>query len=1028
MADEHRILLLEPIPADAELMELQIRQSGLQVVTRRVPSRELFVKAIEEFNPSLVILTTSIPRLDIPDMIRSGRTEYPGVRWMVVAAAGSEELAAKCLKAGAVDYIPKRAISKLGAALKSAVEEPEEDAANVTDREDEPPESSGAAIPDEDAYLFRAIIEHSHDLIAVVDLEGRRVYNSPSYGPLLEDPDTLEGTSSFVDVHPDDRQKVMEVFRETVVEGKGKRLEYRLIGRDGGTRYIESQGSVIPDSDGDPKYVVVFSRDITARRQAGEVIRWTQERIAGLEGEDFFPGLVRAVADGLDVKYALVSEVIDRRSGRVRVLAFWAAGSPAPAFEYDVHGTTCEQVILNGKTVYFPDGVQKLFPNEALVHAMNASSYLGTPLLDAANSPIGHLFIFHDRPIVSEDLARSVLIVAASRASAQLSHLRELRFRGETELKTRLVLEELPDGVIVTDLEDIVTYVNRRMADLTGYHPEEIVGKLASSLLVTEDGRRDLFMHDDRRRRGLSDRYATVLTRKDGSTFGVTISAGPQRSPTGEVIGTLALIVPRADDDANETGSEGSDAAFLEKTQDAAFVCDPEDTILFWNSAAARLYGWSASEARGKKSTDLLHTVEIHALGGAAHTAIIQGYWGGELEQRRKDGSTVLVDSRWTLIRTAEGRPASLLVLCTDITGKKEAEVYALRMQRMTGFASLGSAIAADLEAVFNPMLTAIPPVVDRLTDDQARKAVNIIAAGAQQGRDLAVQIRSLAETGTGGTGLCDMAVIVRNTERALSASLNATQHLKLQLPSTLWSVAGTPVQIEEALGNICTNAREAMPAGGTIRIVAENCVLDQATAAGMHVAAGRYVMVSVSDTGVGIPVANVARVVEPFFTTKAPGKSTGLGLSTANTILQNLKGCLTIHSEQGKGTIVKVFIPASEHEGASGGPRLGHGETILVAHSQASMRDLLQKILEAHGYDTLVAAEGSETVALFRQHHASIACVVLDLAMQYIDGSSLGRVLATFDPEVRLLTTDDLPHPFSTRTLLKEISTLLIR
>ncbi|HMK39758.1 MAG TPA: PAS domain S-box protein, partial [Bacteroidota bacterium] len=895
-----------------------------------------------------------------------------------------------------------------------------------------PDQEDAPAPPSAGEDLFRRTVESSHDLIAVLDLEGRRIYNNPAYADLLDEPDTLEGTSSFVDVHPDDREEVRSVFRETVATGIGQRLEYRLVDRNGNIRYIESQGSVVRDAAGNPDKVVIISRDISNRRMAGEFMRLVQEEIARNRGEAFFPGLVRALAETLSVKYALVSECTDRRRERVRALAYWAGG-PAPEFEYDVANTTCERVIREAKTIYFATDVQKLFPEEAALAAMDACSYLGTPLLDSGGGVIGHLFIIHDAPLPNPDVARSVLTVTAARAAAELEHRIEMRVVAASEAHFHALLEEMTAGVIVTDLEDVITFVNHPMAEMSGYADGEMPGRLASTLLIPEEDRRALYERNERRRQGLTERYDATLKEKDGTLFAARISASPHRNVRGEIIGTLALVVPRTPG-PGPSPSAAPETGLLEQVQDAVFVCDPEDRILFWNNAAASLYGWSAEEVRGKSSAEILHSEQIHKLGGAAHTTLVEGYWAGELRQRRKDGVMVLVDSSWTLIRDPEGRAKSVLVICTDITGKRELEVYELRARHMEGISSLASALAADLDAMLTPLMLAVPAIAARADDDSSRQAVAIVASNARRGMETANQVLALADNAGAGKGLLDSMEILAGTASLVQGGLPDSITLETGFEHGLWAIPGTASQISQILQNICTNAREAMPDGGVLRISAENLLIESQTVATIpHALPGTYVVITVSDTGRGIPPEIIGKVFEPFFTTKAAGRKTGLGLSTAAAIARNHRGFINIFSVPGQGTNVKVYLPAGEisPEGMSADLHLGMGRRIVVAQPQASLRDIVKKILVAHGYDAVTVSDGSEAIALCRRPGAGIAAAVIDMDMPFMDGPTIVRVLQSTNPSLKIIVTGGkpgetlegaaalLPRPFTTQNLL---------
>ena len=245
------------------------------------------------------------------------------------------------------------------------------------------------------------------------------------------------------------------------------------------------------------------------------------------------------------------------------------------------------------------------------------------------------------------DLARAVLTVTAARAAAELDHRMTVRRLAEAESRYHAFLDEMAEGVIVTDMDDVITFVNGRISALTGYSREEMLGKLASTLLVPEEGRRSLYARNDRRRQGQSEVYEVPLQKRDGERFPARVSASPHRDGRARLSARLPSFPSRRILRRGGGGFPGEEG-LLEKAQDAVFVCDPDDTILFWNSSAADLYGWTADEARGRPrrscSTRNRSTVPVERRTRRSS----EGYWAGELRQKKKDGSTVLVDSRWT--------------------------------------------------------------------------------------------------------------------------------------------------------------------------------------------------------------------------------------------------------------------------------------------------------------------------------------------------------------------------------------------
>jgi PAS domain S-box-containing protein len=557
-----RILILEHNPNDAEMIEAQLRKVGLTTSTKRVGTREHFLKAIEEFDPDIIVADYAVPRFDILAALKQASVDLAGIPWVIVSSAGSEDAAVSCLKAGAADYLSKKNLSRLGASVRSLLEKRDMASPARTEPEGRPageavagpgPVAPAAAPAETGAHaagadpavqsLFIALLTATPDLIAFVDLDGKRIYNNPAYGGVLEDPDILQGTDSFLDIHPEDRESVRRVFLDSLRTGSGRRIEYRLLDLQGNTRTIESQGTILRDGDGKVRCLGVISRDVSERKRADTAFQGLVAGTTSTTGETFYTALVRHLANTLNVKYALVSELVPGRRDRVRALACWAGGQWLPSFEYDVKGTTCEKVILEGKMTYYPDHVQMLFPGEKSLAAMHAVCYLGIPYFDQAGERLGHMFIMDDKPLADYERAKSLMGIFAARTAMELERQRTIDRLQRSEASMRSILESLNDGVIMTDLDDVITYVNPRMTELLGYGSPEMTGQHATSMLLPQDEWEALQERNRERAAGITERYTTRMRRKDGGFVPVALSAAPYRDQHGEVVGTLAMVI-----------------------------------------------------------------------------------------------------------------------------------------------------------------------------------------------------------------------------------------------------------------------------------------------------------------------------------------------------------------------------------------------------------------------------------------------------------------------------------------------------
>jgi two-component system, cell cycle sensor histidine kinase and response regulator CckA len=229
-----------------------------------------------------------------------------------------------------------------------------------------------------------------------------------------------------------------------------------------------------------------------------------------------------------------------------------------------------------------------------------------------------------------------------------------------------------------------------------------------------------------------------------------------------------------------------------------------------------------------------------------------------------------------------------------------------------------------------------------------------------------------------------------------------------------LWTVSGNTTQLHQVLMNLCVNARDAMPDGGTIIISAENFFIDENYAKmNIEASVGNYVLITVSDRGIGIPPGIIDRIFEPFFTTKELGKGTGLGLSTVLGIIKSHGGFVNVYSEPGKGSKFQVYIPAQQIPETLEEPETdlptGNGELILVVDDEVSIRDVTKTSLESYNYKAITACDGIEAIALYAEHRDEISVVLTDMIMPAMDGITTIRTLQKINPAVKIIAVSGL-------------------
>ena len=458
-------------------------------------------------------------------------------------------------------------------------------------------------------------------------------------------------------------------------------------------------------------------------------------------------------------------------------------------------------------------------------------------------------------------------------------------------------------------------------------------------------------------------------------------------------------------------------AALLDITRDAILVRNSENRILYWNKGAELLYGWNAEEVLGKNADELLYKQGTHRQRNDAYKSVLErGEWTGELNHITKAGKAVIVDSRWTLMCDREGSPKSILYVNTDISGKKQMEAQFRRTQRLEIIGTLAGGIAHDLNNVLAPIPMAIQLLRSNVTDERTDRMLATIETSTHRGAEIVKQVLTFARGVEGERVKLQPKHVMREMEDIARETFPKNILIRSDISKELWPIVGDATQLHQILLNLCVNARDAMPEGGILTLEGENVTLDENSARLHHDAApGPYVVLSVSDTGMGISSETIDKIFDPFFTTKDLGKGTGLGLSTVLGVVRGHGGFITVYSEVGRGSTFKAYIPAvvtgiakQAHQAHPSIPR-GHGETILVIDDEIPILEITKETLETFGYSVMTAQNGAEGVAIFEEHRHEIGLVVTDMMMPFMDGAETIHELRRIDPSVKIIAASGL-------------------
>jgi two-component system, cell cycle sensor histidine kinase and response regulator CckA len=565
-------------------------------------------------------------------------------------------------------------------------------------------------------------------------------------------------------------------------------------------------------------------------------------------------------------------------------------------------------------------------------------------------------------------------------------------------------LETAANAIVIADRQGRIIWVNPAFTGLTGYSREEVVG---GNPRLLKSGRHAAAFY--------RELWATILAgrtwrgefinrRKDGSLYYGEQTITPVRSAAGAIthfVGIMNDVTDRKRAEEALRQSEERLARIFQANPAAIGYCTrSEGRWIDVNHSFTEFFGYPREAMLGRTADELglwCDPAERDACLAQLHTQ--QTVRNVEARFRRQSGETRVALISLDLLEFA-AEPVRMMTLI-DITEKKSLETHLLRAQRMESVGRLASGIAHDLNNVLAPIVMSVPLLEMELPQATAAKMLHTIETSARRGADLVRLLLLYGRGVEGRRGLVRPQHLVKEVANMAQETFPKSIAIGCDAPSGLWAVPGEPTQLHQIVLNLCVNARDAMPQGGTLALSAANVHLDEDLAR-THPEAkpGPHVRLSVRDTGTGIAPEIIDKIFDPFFSTKAVGQGTGLGLATVLAIVKRHDGFVALHTQVGVGTTFEVYLPAAPQDEVSAvAPTAatapaGHGELILVVDDERGIRDVTHNLLTRYGYRVLTAGDGLEAIALFALHAQEIKVVVTDTEMPNMDGIRLIRVL----------------------------------
>ena len=785
-------------------------------------------------------------------------------------------------------------------------------------------------------------------------------------------------------VHPDDLEPTRKKVKQSIARRQEHKAEFRFRHKDGSYRWILSQASILRDESGNPVRMMGSHIDITERKRAEEE-------------------LAQVFSMSLDM--ICIADINTSTFVKVN-----------PAFLEELGFSEAELLERSFLDFIHPDDI------DSTRSVIENKLRMGTKVINFENRYRCKDGSYRWLSWVSHpDPERGLTYAVARDTTAHKEAAHKLR---ESEKRFRRLAENSPAVVYQFKMDEkgefTFPYVSEALNKTIGVSPK-VAMKDASRLLemIHPDDREKFYLGVMKSAEGLGPYHDICRYLKDGEVKWIEALSVPESMPDGSILwdGFFLDVTLRKE---AEAALKASEEKFSKAFQNAPLLMSitslEEGRYLEVNDAFLQVTGYTREEVVGKTSTEL-GVIAVEArnqlpalLGPEKH---LRDY---EIEVTCKDGSKRVCLYSGELIEYV-GK-TRLLSIALDITERlrhqqerEKLQEQLLQAQKLEAIGTLSGGIAHDFNNILGIILGNTELAMDEVPEwSPARNNLEEVRKACQRAKDVIQQILNFSRKSRSETKPLNITPIIKETIKLLRASIPTSIEIRLNVPADVRTIRGDPTQIHQVLLNLCTNAAHAMENGGILDIeLADRVLNDREASQYADVGPGRYVKLTVNDTGQGMPPDLVDRIFDPYFTTKAAGKGTGMGLAVVHGIVKRHGGAISVKSTPGVGTAFEILFPVADEEVAAKKPQMreslpyGH-ERILFVDDEAEQVRLNEQRLDHLGYQVETRTDPVEALELFRSQPDRFDLVITDTTMPHMTGDRLAQEMMKIRPDIPIL------------------------